>query len=189
MNTTLSCPSCGSHNVKVQQVKETRQLTLGPEFSYDVPVHVCENCGEEIDFNGEGDASREVALELARKELAGFLIEDIQRKGLKLSYVERALELPQRTISSKWRVGISASGLALLRIVSAMPWVTNIADNKFTNSAIGHEITRVLVDNGATLQTALGTENGIHVKITRASDLLNRDLNIDANQMLLSTGT
>lgn len=183
--TSLRCPSCGSENVSVQNVTEKKQLTLGPEFSYDVPIHVCASCGEEWDLKGEGDAYREQALDIARKELAGILIEDIQNKGLKLSYVERALELPQRTISSKWRIGISASGLALLRIISSMPWIVNIADNKFSSGAIGREIAKVLVDNGATIETVIGIENGINIKVTTAPD----QYSIVTNQMFLSTGT
>lgn len=185
---TIKCPTCGSEKISTEQMEETRQLTLGPEFSYTVPIHVCENCGEEGDFNGSGDASREKALEIARIELAGILINDIQSKGLKLSYIERAFELPQRTISSKWRIGISASGLALLRIISAMPWVAQIADSKFTNLAIAQEMAKVLVDSGATFETTAGGKNGIHIKITRASTL-NTHINFDANQMLVSTGT
>lgn len=187
--TNLICPSCGANKVRVQQVEEIRQLTLGPEFSYTVPMHVCDSCGEEWDSAGLGDEFREKAYGIARKKLTDILIDDIQNnKGLKLSYIERAFELPQRTISSKWRSGISSSGLALLRIVSAMPWIVHIADGKFTQAAIGRELTKVLVDNGASLLVEEGLKNEIQIKVTRTETNFSA-ASIDTSRMFVSTGT
>lgn len=186
----INCPNCGSENIKVVLQKESRQLTLGPEFSYEIPMSVCEICGEEGDFAGDADVFREKAITDAKKNLAAHLIEDIQKlNGLKLAYVERAFELPQRTISSKWRSGVSASGLALLRIISAMPWIVNIADNKFTESAIGYEIARVLRDKGATFESSVGSQNGMHIKITKAAENSAYTGIEDSNHFLVRTGT
>lgn len=191
--TNVRCPSCGSDTVEIKNLSETRQLTLGPEFSYMVPTHVCESCGEEGDFNGSGDSFRENAIQLARKELASNLIEGIHDIGLKLSHVERALELPQRTISSKWRTGISASGLALLRIIRTMPWIVNIADNKFTKESIGNEIMNVMQNRGVTVETATGPENKVCIKIIRAETKAVRNsgvtINFDPDLTFASTGT
>lgn len=168
-----------------------RQLTLGPEFVYLVPTNICNNCGEEWDAGADADKNRELALAQARKDLAAYLIDDlIEKEGLKLSYIERAFELPQRTISSKWRGGISSSGLALLRIIKAMPWIVNIADNKFSPSAISYEVGNLLIANGTTFETTVGDRNGIHVKITKtANETKNQHAKIDMNTMMLSTGT
>lgn len=163
--TKLQCPSCGSNKVKTQIEKESRKLTLGDEFYYDIPVHICGDCEEEGDFNNEPDLVRASSIGAAKKELAVKLIDEIMDKGLSLSYIERAFELPQRTLSSKWRNGISAPGLALLRVVHSMPWVVHVADNKFTKKAIGDEITRILSSQGVKFETVEGDHS--NVKITK----------------------
>ncbi len=133
----LECPACGSEKIKDLNITEVRQLTLGSEFSYQIPIHACEVCGEEGDFNGKADGIRELAMANARVNLAKDLISSISETGMKLAYIERAFEIPQRTISSKWGSGkVSASGLALLRIVKSMPWIVHIADNKFDRKEI-----------------------------------------------------
>jgi hypothetical protein len=169
MMSDLICPSCGSRSLRVEAVSESRQLTLGSEFSYKVPIHVCDECGEEIDFT-DGGEEKSIAFEKARKDLANSLIDGIQSSGMRLSYVERAFELPQRTISSKWRSGISASGLALLRIVSTMPWVVNIADAKFAPQAIGYEISRMFSESGVEFKSEVGDKNRIEVRVTTAQE-------------------
>lgn len=140
----ITCTACGSDDVVKISQKETRQLTLGDEFTYDVNMYHCNECGEEGDFADKNDAIHERHMEEARKKLAAQLIDSIAADGMKMAYIERAFEIPQRTISSKWKNGsISASGLALLRIVKTMPWTVHIADNKFSNESIKQTIASV----------------------------------------------
>lgn len=173
----LECPACGSGKIKNLSLTEVRQLTLGSEFSYQIPIHACEECGEEGDFNGKADEIREFAMAKARENLAKDLINSIAETGMKLAYIERAFEIPQRTISSKWGSGkVSASGLALLRIVKSMPWIVHIADHKFEKREIRNTVHLVwenmLRDQRIplTYSTSEGPLTSINVEFIRGND-------------------
>jgi len=188
----IECPACGSNNVEDIKVNETRQLTLGTEFSYLIPSHRCKNCGEEGDFNGEANQVREDAMALAKENLAKDLINSISDSGLKLAYVERAFEIPQRTISSKWGTGkISASGLALLRIVKTMPWIVHIADHKFSKETIAGTIHSVWEgiyrDNNfpVTYSASYGSTTSVHVHITAPAEQKNKLTNVEVGGNLV----
>ncbi len=48
-----------------------------------------------------------------------------------MAYVERALDLPARTVA-RWKSGEhSASALALLRVVATYPWMLEVAEHRF----------------------------------------------------------
>lgn len=190
----LECPACGSRKIKNVDATETRQLTLGSEFTYKIPLHVCETCEEEGDFSGGADKIRELAIEHARECLAKELINSISETGMKLAYVERAFELPQRTISSKWGTGkISASGLALLRIAKSMPWIVHIADHKFSKDVIKNTVhtvwENILHEQNipVTYSATDGSKRSIHVELTTNSNQKNRLTNFDLDLAVIST--
>ena len=50
-----------------------------------------------------------------------------------MSAIERALSLPQRTLT-KWKNGVikpSAAGLALMKYIRTFPWLIEVAENNF----------------------------------------------------------
>lgn len=174
--TSVLCPVCGSDKVQTVETTESRQLTLGPVFQYALPMHKCDVCGEEGDFNGSSDPVREDHLQKAREHLAIQLIDEIAAAGLKIAYIERAFELPQRTISSKWRTGkISAPGLALLRVIRTMPWIVHVADQKFSAGsiakAIATEFQNFVKQNGGefTGSETQGNTNKLQIHITKVT--------------------
>lgn len=174
-----TCDACGSSNTQIVTSEETRQLTLGEEFSFSVPSYKCLDCEEEGYLGQETEQIRSCEMDKARAKLAVNLIDQISDSGIKLAYIERAFELPQRTISSKWRSGrISASGLALLRIVKMMPWTVEIADNKFSRVTIFHSLVNAVAglvkNDGGHFTGAIepGLINSVHmsVKIYNGTD-------------------
>ena len=66
--------------------------------------------------------------------------------------MERALELPSRTIA-RWKGGeVSAATLALLRITRTFPWILEVADAHFDQSVANY---RLVAEAGHVLQDAL----------------------------------
>lgn len=134
MSNGIQCPICGSTEVSIIHEVSQGQLTLGPTFEYTSNLHKCATCGEQGDFTGENDTVYLESLKAAQKELQKSLIEDLGNLGFTMAYIERALELPQRTLA-RWKNGDhSAANLALLRILRSMPWIVDVADHRFDQS-------------------------------------------------------
>lgn len=63
---------------------------------------------------------------LANYELEA-IVASLARAGVSVSYVERALGLEQGTVN-RWRgARVPFEGLALMRVVAAMPWILEAA--------------------------------------------------------------
>lgn len=150
----IQCLNCGSDKVKVLSEACKGQLTLGPEFEYQALVHECEECGEKGDFTGEGDSRYLESLKIAQKSLQKSLIEDLGNMGFTMAYIERALELPQRTLA-RWKNGdLSAANLALLRIIRTMPWIVDVADHSYNQQYITSRMLAFLAEKiSETVQT------------------------------------
>lgn len=142
----IECPVCGSSDVKILNEVGHGQLTLGPAFEYNSNMHKCQSCDEQGDFTGENDALYLESLKTAQKELQKSIIEDLGNMGMSMAYIERALELPQRTLA-RWKNGDhSAANLALLRILKSMPWIVDIADHSFQQQYITARMFSFLAD-------------------------------------------
>ena len=92
----------------------------------------CIDCGTIVEYSKLFDKSYEKAIENSQKNSIENMLENLSKKGYSLSAIERALELPQRTIS-RWKTtgDLSSVGIALLRIINTYPWILNVAQNKF----------------------------------------------------------
>lgn len=132
MSSKVVCPSCGASDFNKSEKVATKQLTLGPEFSYADVVYHCNNCGEEGDFTAESDKNYSAAVKVAEEEAVRALIESLNNEyHLSMAYIERAFELPGRTLT-RWKSGdFSAVSLALLRTVQTYPWIVKVAENRF----------------------------------------------------------
>ena len=60
------------------------------------------------------------------------MLSHLSKIGYSMAAIERALELPQRTIS-RWKANkeLSSIGIALLRIIRTYPWILEVAEKKF----------------------------------------------------------
>jgi hypothetical protein len=141
----LLCAVCGSENVTITEHAETHDIPYGEPVVIKTVIHVCKDCGAEIDATQ--DTARLTALVEAQKTAIDRMLGFLSESGYTLSNIERALGLPQRTLS-RWKGGQdpSAAGLALLRIIRTYPWVIKVADEKFNSSIASAVLAQQAVD-------------------------------------------
>ncbi len=128
----LTCPSCGSKNV--ESLSETKDLSLpfSPTFKYQAQLNRCSDCGMTADLEDKNEQILLPLLEEARTaSVVNMLTQLTEKNGMGMARMERALELPQRTMM-RWKSGdCSAGALALLRIVTTYPFTIDVADEHF----------------------------------------------------------
>lgn len=171
------CPACGSDSIETIKSKHTLPIVYGSDAEYDEILEKCLICGESGDFSGANDEQIVKALEIAKKESAVVMLEYLSNLGIKMSYMERALELPTRTMA-RWKGGeLSAATLALLRIIRTFPWILEVADAHFDQSVAkyrvieeaGHMIHDWLKPHDTQTQIAIIEDNEkvvVHTRIT-----------------------
>lgn len=68
------------------------------------------------------------------------MLQHLAEAGISMAYLERALRLPARTVA-RWKSGnVSASGLALLRVVRRFPWVVEVAASRFAEDVAARAV-------------------------------------------------
>jgi len=134
MNNSIFCPACGSSDVTESHSTEFRQLTLGPEFEVNFSNFHCNVCGEEGDFALKNDTAVSCAVKEAQKVFIKHTLTEFDAV-VPLVRIERALELPFRTLN-RWKSGdFSSASIALLRILKTYPWIIDVADHKFSKAS------------------------------------------------------
>ena len=128
------CPACGSDSIETTKISHTLPIVYGSNAVYEEILEKCLVCGECGDFSGANDELIDRVLEVAKKHSVIDMLEALSKKGIKMSYMERALELPTRTVA-RWKGGeLSAATLALLRIIRTFPWILEVAEAHFDPS-------------------------------------------------------
>jgi len=155
MTDSLFCMECDSENITTKFIDFEVPLPLGGNFSYKKEIHVCENCNEEGSFSDqqikENHERYLAALNEANSKSLNHILEDFSAWDFSLAHIERSLRLPQRTIS-RWKAaeasdkGISAAGIALLRVVHTYPWMLKVADQDFDKTIAEQELIRQYAD-------------------------------------------
>lgn len=137
----LQCPACGSLNNVLLEKKEMVKAPFGPIKQIIETRYKCADCESIfIDENVTEDPYAN-ALEQSKKESVNYILDCLHKSGYSLAAMERALELPQRTMS-QWKSGreLSAAGMALLRIINTYPWIIEVAevnyDERFSTGII-----------------------------------------------------
>ena len=125
------CPSCGSNNIEQEVCKHRLPVPYGKPAEWDEHIMHCKDCDEKGDFDNLNDDLVEFAIKKSKDQSVNAILDRLSDLGIKIAYIERALELPSRTIS-RWRSGkYSASSLALLRTIRTFPWILDVADANF----------------------------------------------------------
>jgi hypothetical protein len=135
MEHVTSCPVCDSAHVEHREETESIGVPYGPRCTFMRGVDICHECGESGDFENVNDQRIRDALDEAVKKSVAAMLDHLSQAGLSMAYLERALDLPQRTMA-RWKGGeCSAAGVALLRVVRTFPWIVRVAEVKFAREA------------------------------------------------------
>lgn len=158
-----SCPVCGNEDMNEITFELQTQLTLGDEFTVKGPARQCPNCEHVEEDIQSSEPFREAVL-AATQQSVNNMIDHLRAEGLKMSYIERAFELPSKTLN-RWKSGgeSSATSLAFLRTLVTYPFVVEVAmkrfDQAFAQQVLLREGMRIayrsVVDNGGTVTFTL----------------------------------
>ena len=126
------CPVCGATTLTTvkKEHKVVEPYALPREI--EVELQHCETCGSEGDFYSSADSLISSAIEASRCESVRTIISTLENE-YSMASIERALELPQRTLV-KWKSGAtkpSASAVTLLRLIGTFPWLMDVADHAY----------------------------------------------------------
>lgn len=136
----VECPNCGSCEISIEQKVKQVTVPFHAPVAYKATQHLCKACNESGDFTGENDSVIMKIREEAIKESVLEMLSDLAARGIKMTYIERALRLPSKTIN-RWKTGdTSAAAVALLRIVRTLPWVLDVADHGYHPDAVRAKI-------------------------------------------------
>jgi len=127
----LSCPTCGSQDLTERVDQSQMSFPYAGSFNLKEIVNTCRVCGTEGDFAKINEAAIEAVEEEAKKIGVENILANLNDQGYSMAYMERSLDLPQRTMM-RWKTGeCSASSLALLRLVRTYPWLLKVAESRF----------------------------------------------------------
>ncbi|QWV97453.1 hypothetical protein KP005_19295 [Geomonas nitrogeniifigens] len=136
----IECPFCGSSDISSDEQEKRLALPLHKPVPYKITVHRCNNCEEVGDFTGENDRIIAKVKEAVTKDSVLQLLHELSERGIKMTIIERSLGLPPKTIN-RWKTGeSSAAAIALLRIVRTLPWVLEVAAEKYRPEIIREKI-------------------------------------------------
>lgn len=159
---SVSCPACGSSNVQSKVENREIKIPLAAATVYKAVVNFCRDCETTGDFAKVNDKTIAEVLDQARKvNLASLINGVVEKEKMSMAYMERALDLPARTMM-RWKSGeVSAGALALMRIVATYPFVIEVADNQFDSLYASKR----LAQEGVGSLCRLADENQIAAKV------------------------
>ncbi len=176
MSTKTCCPVCCSSELTVEVKKGSVRVPFGPLVDVDKQIFTCQICGEVGDFTGQNDHLVDKATAISINHSVEDMLTFLANNGVKMSYLERSLELPVRTVS-RWKQGkLSASALALLRCVSTYPWLLEVADEGFKAEASKAHLVRNACASAGDYFKACGIN--VSASVATASD---RETNVTIN--------
>jgi DNA-binding transcriptional regulator YiaG len=132
-NEEVTCPACGSSDLELSVTGETVTEPYSEPVVVSIEVYKCRTCGMEGDFSRQGDEIIGKAIEAAKHNSIVRIIEEFTRNDMSMSSIERALDLPQRTLT-KWKNSLSvpsAAATALMNVIRTYPWILTVAQHKY----------------------------------------------------------
>lgn len=133
----VSCPACGDNNLEKNTIKKSLHEPYGGSKNIDIVCYTCNSCGFSGDILNENEKDLQAAIDELKANSVKNILENFQKQHYNFSAIERALEIPQRSLS-KWKSASkpSASAVALLKYLHLFPWLIEVAEHKFDfNSA------------------------------------------------------
>jgi hypothetical protein len=129
----LNCPVCGSTDIIKSSYNEFVNDNLSGKTLVEKVLYHCNTCGEDGDFFNENETVVNDTLATIRQDFVVSTLDTFASNKISFSSMERALDLPQRTLT-KWKNGASsptAVGIALLKYIKLFPWLLEVAETGF----------------------------------------------------------
>lgn len=127
------CPICGSEEF----IEKKKTILISEPFAEKENIEIFENicfaCKSKGDFFNKNELLIENKIKELKQKSVKRILEYFIDEKISMSAIERALEMPQRTLA-KWKNNISktsTSGIALLRFIRLFPWLLEVAENKY----------------------------------------------------------
>jgi len=143
------CPYCGSAALEKRSELQEFSVPYGAPARVQVDTMVCRECGLDTDVT-EGKDVRD-AIDSAVEGTVGRIVDFLGSGGRTLSSVERALDLPERTLS-RWKntPKLSRESITLLRFLRTYTWLVEVADRgyneAFARGAVLREAGRIVTE-------------------------------------------
>ena len=127
----LVCPVCAMG--ELQQEKKVLKISkYGLSESREVEVSYCPVCEAESYLHTEDESVRREMVNSLEQRNVRIVLEKMAQEKINFASLERALSLPQRTLS-KWKQGAtkpSEAGIVLVNLLNLMPWLSR-GDGKY----------------------------------------------------------
>lgn len=127
------CPACGSEDIFENKKKIIIKEPFAGEEYIEIIENICRTCESKGDFFDNNDEIIEKKIKEVKQRGVENILEYFIKNKRSLTSIERALEIPFRTLA-KWKNKItktSAAGIALLRFIRLFPWLLEVAENKY----------------------------------------------------------
>jgi len=166
------CPVCGSEDIYEKKKKHRIKEPFAREEYIEIIENVCRTCESKGDFFDNNDEIIEKKIKEFKQRSVENILEYFIKNKRSLTSIERALEIPFRTLA-KWKNKItktSAAGIALLRFIRLFPWLLEVAENKYNPQKAENimlknsmqELQRII-----NIKKYLDTQEGIDLEISK----------------------
>jgi len=127
------CPECGSEAIIENKKNISIKEPFADEVNIEINENICSSCGSQGDFFNQNETLIEETIKNLKQESIKNILNDFIDNKISMSSIERALEMPQRTLT-KWKNSTnypSSAGIALMRFIKLFPWLLEVAENKY----------------------------------------------------------
>ncbi|OGD16935.1 hypothetical protein A2V47_05930 [Candidatus Atribacteria bacterium RBG_19FT_COMBO_35_14] len=127
------CPACGSVDIIDEKKSILIKEPFGGQDNIEIHENICSTCGSRGDFFNQNETLIDETIKKLKQKSIESILNDFVDSKMSMSSIERALEIPQRTLT-KWKnrtTAPSSSGVALVRLIKLFPWLLEVAENKY----------------------------------------------------------
>lgn len=127
------CPACGSIDIIDEKKSILIKEPFGGQNNIEIHENICSLCGSRGDFFNQNETLIDETIKKLKQKSIENILNDFIDSKMSMSSIERALEIPQRTLT-KWknRTNVpSSAGIALMRFIKLFPWLLEVAENKY----------------------------------------------------------
>jgi hypothetical protein len=170
MNNTKICPACGSEDIYETKKRIKIKEPFADAEIIEIIENVCHTCKAKGDFFYQNEDIIEDTIKRLKQRSVENILEHFIKNKRSLTSIERALEIPFRTLA-KWknkRSKTSAAGIALLRFIRLFPWLIDVAENKYDPK----KAENIMVENSMRLlQKTINTKTYLNTQEGEGTDL------------------